>query len=249
MGVIPARFQSTRFPGKPLVDIAGKPMIQRVYEQCAKATSLASLVVATDDERIAETVISFGGRVEMTRSDHPSGTMRVMEVADKYPDFDAYINIQGDEPLIDPEQINALGELMLARQGAFVGTLIKLLNLKRDLNNPNVIKVVRQKSGKAIYFSRSVIPYLRPPRELEAYHREFGYYKHIGMYGYSKAATQEIKGMQQGGLELAEALEQLTWLENGIEIWTAVTEKETIGVDSPEDIQKVLDLLKETNLD
>ena len=249
LGVIPARFQSTRFPGKPLTDIAGKPMIQRVYERCASAAGLADVVVATDDERIATTVRNFGGKVEMTDPGHPSGTDRLLEVADRQPRFDAYINIQGDEPLIDPRQIDAVAELIFAHQGAFVGTLVKRLDLETELNNSNIVKVVRQGNGKAIYFSRSVIPHLRDPEQLQAFHETTGYFKHIGMYGYSKEAIPAIRAMSKGQLETAESLEQLRWLEHGMDIWVAETEIETIGVDRPEDVQKVVSLLIAQGLD
>lgn len=249
LGVIPARYRSTRFPGKPLTDIAGKPMIRRVYERCAQSSGLTEVLVATDDERIAETVRVFGGNVEMTDPDHPTGTDRLLEIAERFPDFDAYINIQGDEPLIDPRQIDALCDLIFERKGAFVGTLIKLLDIGEELNNPNVIKVVREKSGKAIYFSRLPIPFLRNPDHLASYHKDTGFFKHIGMYGYSREAIEEIREMEPGNLEIAESLEQLRWLENGMDIWTAETNIETKGVDVPEDVQHVLELLKEMELD
>lgn len=249
LGVIPARYKSTRFPGKPLVDIAGKSMIQRVYERCSQSQGLATVLVATDDDRIAQAVNAFGGRVEMTDPAHPTGTDRLLEIAARFPDYDAYINIQGDEPLIDPRQIDALCEIITTRTGEFVGTLIKSLDLQEELHNPNVIKVVREQSGKAIYFSRLPIPYLRDPSQLDTYHQETGFFKHIGMYGYSREAVAKIRTMAPGSLEKAESLEQLRWLENGMDIWTAETGIETKGVDVPEDVQVVLDLLKEMKLD
>lgn len=246
LGVIPARYKSVRFPGKPLIDIAGKSMIQRVYERCCKASGLAEVLVATDDERIANVVRGFGGKVEMTSPDHPTGTDRLLEVASRFSEFDAYINIQGDEPLIDPRQINSLCELIFERTGAFVGTLIKRLDLEHELHNSNVIKVVVERSGKAIYFSRNAIPFLRDSNQLESFHRKNGFFKHIGMYGYSRDAIPLIRMMERGTLETAESLEQLRWMEHGMDIWTATTSIETKGVDVPEDLQLVLNLLKES---
>ncbi len=249
LGVIPARYESTRFPGKPLVDIGGKPMIQRVYERCLQSQGLSEILVATDDDRIAETVNTFGGRVEMTDKRCLTGTDRLLEIVDRFPNFEAYINIQGDEPLIDPRQIEDLCNIITTRTGAFVATLVKLLNVREELYNPNIIKVVREKSGKAIYFSRHPIPYLRDLGQVESYHRETGFFKHIGMYGYSQEAVGQIKKMVPGNLERAESLEQLRWMEYGMDIWTAETTIETKGVDVPEDVQIVLNLLKEMKLD
>ncbi|MCL4103793.1 UNVERIFIED_CONTAM: hypothetical protein GTU68_029110 [Idotea baltica] len=208
-------------------------MIQRVYEQAMQAKGLTEVIVATDDQRIFQTVEGFGGKALMTRTEHPTGTDRLLEVVGKFPDFDAYVNVQGDEPLIDPQQIDALCALMFRQSGAFVGTLIKKLDLDRELQNPNVIKVVKEQAGKAIYFSRLPIPYA-----------EHGYWKHIGMYGYSREAISRIKTMPPGRLEKAESLEQLRWMEQGLPIWTEETEIETKGVDAPEDLEEVLALLK-----
>lgn len=244
LGVIPARFKSTRFPGKPLIDIAGKTMIQRVYEQASQAQGLTEVVVATDDLRIFQAVERFGGKALMTSAGHPTGTDRLLEVVAQFSDFDAYVNIQGDEPLIDPQQIDALCALMFRQSGAFVGTLIKKLDLERELQNPNVIKVVKEQAGKAIYFSRLPIPYQRDASQTVAYHEADGYWKHIGMYGYSREAISRIKSMPPGSLEKAESLEQLRWMEQGLPIWTEETQIETKGVDAPEDLEEVLALLK-----
>lgn len=248
LGVIPARFKSTRFPGKPLVDINGKPMIQWVYERAVKSTALSAVLVATDDERIYKAVESFGGKVTMTSESHPSGTDRLLEVAGRYPHFDAYVNVQGDEPLIDPRQIDQLCQLLESREGAFVGTLIKKLDLDRELNNPNVIKVVRDLNDRALYFSRSPIPHLRPPADPEDWHAEHGFFKHIGMYGYSSASIGAIREMERSVIEIAESLEQLRWMVNGLPIFVAETTIETKGVDAPEDLGEVLDLMTDLGM-
>lgn len=248
LGVIPARYKSVRFPGKALADIQGKPMVQWVWERSCQASGLDQVIVATDDDRIAAAVSAFGGTVAMTSPEHPSGTDRLLEVAAKHPHFDAYINIQGDEPLIDPRQINLLCELMESGEGAFVGTLYKRLDLDRELHNPNVVKVVADQRGRAIYFSRSPIPYLREQKHIRDWHAREGFHKHIGMYGYSKSALQEIEQMPRGILEQAESLEQLRWLEQGMPILLARTEIETKGVDAPEDLQEVLELLADRSI-
>lgn len=237
LGVIPARYQSTRLPGKPLVSIAGKPMIQRVWEQVNKAQLVAHVVVATDDERIFRAVTEFGGQAVMTDPAHPSGTDRIIEVAQKMTGFDAYINIQGDEPLIDPRQIDQVADL-LRSPGAYVATLVKKLDLATELHSPNTAKVVRDQEGKAIYFSRSPIPFLRD-QKAEEWHARNGYFKHIGMYGYRKEALPLIQAMSRGLLEQAESLEQLRWLEHGLPIVVGETELESHGVDVPADIAKV----------
>lgn len=239
LGVIPARYASTRFPGKPLVDIAGKSMIQRVYEQASKAQGLAAVYVATDDPRIFDHVLGFGGSVVMTSSAHPSGTDRILEVATQMPDFDAYINIQGDEPYIDPSQIDQVCEILRSRSGAFVGTLVKRLHDLRELDNPNTIKAVYALDGQAIYFSRSPIPHMRDPQMRDAWMQERGFFKHIGIYGYSKDGLAAIRTMQRGALEKAESLEQLRWMEHGMPIYLAETKLETQSVDVPEDLAKL----------
>jgi 3-deoxy-manno-octulosonate cytidylyltransferase (CMP-KDO synthetase) len=239
LGVIPARYASTRFPGKPLIDIAGKTMIQRVYEQSRKAAGLADVLVATDDQRIHDHVVAFGGRAIMTSDRHPSGTDRILEVAGRLPHHDAYINIQGDEPYIDPSQIDQVCEILRGRQGAFVGTLVKRLHDLEALHNPNTIKAVFGLDGRAIYFSRSPIPFLRDPQMADEWQRERGYYKHIGIYGYSKEGLAAIGHMQRGLLERAESLEQLRWMEHGMPIYVAETLLETQSVDAPEDLKKL----------
>lgn len=239
LGVIPARFASTRFPGKPLVDIRGKTMVQRVYEQACKSAGLADVVVATDDDRIFRHVLEIGGKAMMTSDNHPSGTDRILEVAEKMPDFEAYVNIQGDEPFIDPAQIDQVCAILTAGNGAFVGTLVKRMHDLQALQNPNTIKAVFGNDGRAIYFSRSPIPYLRDPDMLAQWEQERGFFKHIGIYGYSKDGLAQIKKMARGYLERAESLEQLRWMEHGLPIFIAETKLETQSVDSPEDLEKL----------
>lgn len=242
LGIIPARYASTRFPGKPLVDICGKSMIQRVYEQASKAITLHKVVVATDDERIFEHVIGFGGKAVMTDSTHQSGTDRCAEVAGKYVDFEGFINIQGDEPLIDPKQIDLLGN-KLSEKEVELATLIKKIESSDELFNNNIPKVVCKANGEAAYFSRESIPHLRgvDPSEWLQKHT---FYKHIGIYAYRAAALQQITRLPVSKLEKAESLEQLRWIENGYRIHTVVTDIETQAIDTPEDLEKVIQLIK-----
>lgn len=238
IGIIPARFGSTRFPGKPLVVIDGKTMIQRVYEQCSKAKSLASVIVATDDERIAEHVRSFNGQVMLTASHHQSGTDRCAEVVKEYAGkCDAVINIQGDEPFINPLQIDALGEAFTNGETQLV-TMKKKLVTEADIQNPNVVKVTCDANGKALYFSRSAIPYRRNPEA------SIVYYKHIGIYGYRKQTLLNITKLPLSSLESAENLEQLRWLENGYPITVVETDIENIAIDTPDDLARVEKYLK-----
>lgn len=230
LGIIPARFASTRFPGKPLIDIGGKTMIRRVYEQALKAKSLSDLIIATDDQRIYDEVLSFGGKVHMT-ADHQNGTERCAEVLHVI-GADAVINIQGDEPFIHPEQIDLLASLFSDPQ-CQIGTLIKVSDDVSLLEKVSIIKAVVDKHFKALYFSRSVIPYLRNPDANPTF------YKHIGIYGYRADVLKEIVKLKASPLELAESLEQLRWLENGYRIQTAVTTHESISVDVPEDLERI----------
>lgn len=231
LGVIPARFASTRFPGKPLVEIKGKTMIQRVYEQSIQA-NLHKVVIATDDERIAEEVIRFGGEFVMTASTHQSGTDRCAEVVKNLPGYDVVINIQGDEPFIDPKQINLICDCF-SDEKVQLATLIKEIHSEDELFNPNIPKVVIGAQQQALYFSRHPIPYLRNP----AHAHQF--YKHIGIYGYKIATLLEITKLNPSSLELAESLEQLRWIENGYQIQTKLTDIETIAIDSPSDLLKI----------
>lgn len=239
LGIIPARYASTRFPGKPLTDIGGKTMIRRVYEQSVRAKCLGRVVVATDDERIAAEVKSFGGEFVMTSDQHRSGTDRCAEVLTKTPGaWDAVINIQGDEPFIQPEQIDLLGSLFSDGE-VLIGTLVKKLSDSSDLDNPNTMKVVLDAKGNGMYFSRSAIPFIRSAEKKSDWLNHHFFYKHIGIYGYRPQTLLELTKLAPGKLETAESLEQLRWLENGYRIRTAFTELETISVDVPEDIGKL----------
>ncbi|HOO24279.1 MAG TPA: 3-deoxy-manno-octulosonate cytidylyltransferase [Paludibacteraceae bacterium] len=244
LGIIPARYASTRFPGKPLADIEGKPMIQRVYEQASK--SLSDVVVATDDQRIFNAVKAFGGKVVMTSNAHQTGTDRCYEALTKIEgNFDVVINIQGDEPFIDPRQIEAV-KSCFDDSRTEIATLVKPFKASataHDLQNPNSPKVIFNDNHEAIYFSRSVIPYLRNVDENEwvAHHQ---YYKHIGLYAYKSAILAKIVTLPQSDLEKAESLEQLRWLENGLCIKVAITDLESISIDTPADLEKAIQLLK-----
>jgi 3-deoxy-manno-octulosonate cytidylyltransferase (CMP-KDO synthetase) len=238
LGVIPARFASTRFPGKPLADLAGKTMIQRVYEQCKKSARLTEVVVATDHLKIMETVQAFGGVVCLTSEHHPSGTDRCFEAMQQQEQtFDYVINIQGDEPFIAPQQIDLLASLLDGR--AELATLIKTIGHSENIFNPNVVKVVVNRAGEALYFSRSPLPHVRSTAAEEWLNKHV-FYKHIGMYGYRTDVLAKITQLPVSTLERAESLEQLRWLENGYRIQTAVTDFETLGIDTPEDLTAAL---------
>lgn len=238
LGVIPARYASTRFPGKPLVDIQGKSMIRRVYEQAAKASGIDKVVVATDDERIAAEVKSFGGEFIMTHSQHQSGTDRCAEVVEKVPGFDVVVNIQGDEPFIDPAQIDLLISCFTDPQ-VQLATLIKGIHTPEELFNHNLPKVILNSKREAVYFSRQTIPYIRNA-EKENWLKAHQFYKHIGIYGYTVPVLLEITKLAPSSLEIAESLEQLRWVENGYSIQTRVTTIETIAIDTPEDLNKII---------
>jgi 3-deoxy-manno-octulosonate cytidylyltransferase (CMP-KDO synthetase) len=241
LGIIPARYASSRFPGKPLVDIAGKSMIQRVYEQAKKCTDLTEVIVATDDNRIFDHVTAFGGVAVMTSPDHQSGTDRCAEVALAHPQYHVVINIQGDEPYIDPEQITKLAGCF-ATPETQIATLVKQVKTEQELHNPNTPKVIVNKLSEAAYFSRSAIPHIRG--EEQANWLEFyPFFKHIGIYGYRADVLQEITKLPISALEKAESLEQLRWIENGYRIKVAETELETYAVDTPEDVDKLAPLL------
>lgn len=242
LGLIPARYASSRFPGKPLADIGGKPMIQRVYEQASKV--LPDVYVATDDQRIEDAVKAFGGRVVMTATTHQSGTDRCAEALAKVEaatgrKFHAVINIQGDEPFISPVQIELLAGAFL-KPDTEIATLVKVADNKQDLFNPNKPKVVVSAQGNALYFSRSVVPYLRGVDENE-WHLKHKYYNHIGLYGYRSDILNQITKLQRGTLEACESLEQLRWLENGYQIAVMETELESLSIDTPEDLQALKD--------
>ncbi|MDR1021920.1 MAG: 3-deoxy-manno-octulosonate cytidylyltransferase [Prevotellaceae bacterium] len=240
IAIIPARYASTRFPGKPLADVGGKPMVQRVYEQAQRA--FAHVFVATDDERIAAAVKNFGGKVIMTSASHRSGTDRCAEAALKAETalgqkFDVVVNVQGDEPFIAPLQLEQL-------KGCFtdadvqLATLVKTFGKGEDVFSPNSPKVVVDASSHALYFSRSVVPYLRSAAQAQ-WPESFPFYKHVGLYAYRTDTLQRICRLPQSQLELAEELEQLRWIENGYRIKVAVTELETWAIDTPEDLEKL----------
>lgn len=238
LGIIPARYGSTRFPGKPLVDIDGKTMIQRVYEQAKSCTSLTDVIVATDDERIFNEVTRFGGKVVMTSTSHQSGTDRCAEVVNKLnKKHDIIINIQGDEPFIDPKQITQLCNCFLDEKTQ-IATLIKGITDQADLFNENKVKVTFNTNYFAIYFSRNAIPFFRG-ETYENWLKKHNYFKHIGIYGYKIEILKEITLLKPSKLELAEGLEQLRWLENGYNIKIAETELEAISIDTPEDVVKL----------
>jgi 3-deoxy-manno-octulosonate cytidylyltransferase (CMP-KDO synthetase) len=239
LGIIPARYASTRFPAKALVNINGKSMIQRVYEQAIKSESIHKVIVATDHTEIFDHVKSFKGNVVMTSPDHQSGTDRCYEayIANKE-NFDFIINIQGDEPFIKPEQINLLASC-LNEVNVELATLIKKISDVETLFNPNTPKVIINKFDEAIYFSRQTIPYLRGVKN-EDWLSKHTFYKHIGIYAYRTDILAQITSLKISSLEQAESLEQLRWIENGFKIKTAITEFESQGIDTPEDLEKVL---------
>jgi 3-deoxy-manno-octulosonate cytidylyltransferase (CMP-KDO synthetase) len=239
IGIIPARYASTRFPAKPLVDIAGKSMIQRVYEQCKKSKSLSEVVVATDHELIFRAVEEFGGKAVMTAENHPSGTDRCYEAFQKSGgDFDYAINIQGDEPFIEPEQIDLLADLLQSNQTQ-IATLANKITQSQELFDTNAVKVVRNGEDEGIYFSRSPIPFLRGV-ERENWVNQQDYFRHLGIYAFRSDVLAQITRLPMGKLEQAESLEQLRWLENGYSIKVGITPHKSVGIDSPEDLEKVL---------
>lgn len=242
IGIIPARYASTRFPGKPLAMLEGKPIIQHVYEQASKA--LETVVVATDDQRIYDTVCKFGGKVVMTRSDHKNGTERIEEASGKIDtDFDVVINIQGDEPFIHKSQIETVMKCF-DDERTQIATLGKPFETLEALKNPNSPKIVVDNYGFALYFSRSVIPFIRGKVE-DAWLGSYPFLKHIGLYAYKKEVLQTITRLPQSSLEKAESLEQLRWLQNGYKIRVGLTDVETVGIDTPEDLERAKTFLRE----
>jgi 3-deoxy-manno-octulosonate cytidylyltransferase (CMP-KDO synthetase) len=241
VGIIPARFASTRFPGKPLALIAGKPLIQHVVEQCQKAKSLSEVIVATDDTRIWEVAQNFC-RVEMTRPEHPSGSDRIAEVAERC-ECDAIVNIQGDEPLIEPSVIDAVANALAQNEMSTAATRIKN---PAELDNPNVVKVVVNAAGRALYFSRRTIPYLREAASGSTSEQlaAFAFLKHLGIYGYRRETLLRLVKFPVSPLEAAEKLEQLRALENGIPIAVVQVAYDSVGVDAPEDVEWVERFLK-----
>lgn len=253
IAIIPARYASTRFPGKPLAELGGKPVIQRVYEQAVSV--LGEAYVATDDERIFNKVEEFGGRAVMTRTDHKSGTDRIEEAVEKisrsensgarYEDS-VIINVQGDEPFIQRSQIETLCQLFDDPQTQ-IGTLGKRFDSIEAAENPNSPKIVTDVNGFALYFSRSVIPFIRG-KEKSEWMQQYPFLKHLGIYAYRREVLAEITKLPQSPLEIAESLEQLRWLQNGYRIRVGETTVETVGIDTPEDLQRAEAFLTESHL-
>ena len=249
LALIPARYASTRFPAKPLADILGKPMIQHVYERAARL--FEHCYVATDDTRIADAVKAFGGNVVMTSTEHRSGTDRCREALEKVSaetgiEFDVVVNIQGDEPYIQTEQLELI-KSCFADRDTQIATLVKPFSSDEDIFNPNLPKVVLNAHSEAMYFSRSPIPYLRnlPQEEWQSAHT---YLKHIGLYAYKSNILKEITSLEAGELEKLESLEQLRWIENGYKIKVAKTEFESYAIDTPEDLERLLEVLKRNTI-
>lgn len=240
IGIIPARYASTRFPGKPLAILGGKTVIERVYEQVQQV--LEAVYVATDDERIYDAVKAFGGQAVMTSANHKSGTDRIAEAVKIIGgDYDVVVNVQGDEPFIQPEQIETLCHCF-DDPSTQIATLGKRFTDMASVENPNSPKIVVDNRGFAMYFSRSVIPYIRSA-EQETWLEHYPYLKHLGIYAYRTKVLEEVTHLPQSSLEVAESLEQLRWLQNGYRIKVAETEFETVGIDTPEDLQKAEEFL------
>lgn len=236
VGIIPARYASTRFPGKPLALIKGKPMIQRVYEQALKS-KLDAVVIATDDVRIADAVMDFGGQYVMTSPNHRSGTDRCCEALDLLKTkYDAVVNIQGDEPFIDPKQIDLLVDLIL-RDDTPLASLAKRIDDADELFSPNAVKVVVNQEGNALYFSRNPIPFMRNV-DRDEWLAKGRFYKHIGIYAYKADVLHQVARMEPSALEQAESLEQLRWLENGLAIRMALSDADNISIDTPDDLHR-----------
>ncbi|MGB7464367.1 MAG: 3-deoxy-manno-octulosonate cytidylyltransferase [Candidatus Acidiferrum sp.] len=237
--VIPSRYAATRLPGKPLVNLAGKPMVQRVYEQAKLAQTVHRVLVATDDQRIVDAVLAFGGEARMTRSDHRTGTERIAEVA-AHEAGDVFVNIQGDEPLIDPVAVDTAVAALLEDPPAQIATVATPIRHVPDIMDPNVVKTVLDFDSNALYFSRAPIPWVRDtPQKVHV-----KYWKHLGLYVFQRDALLEYPTLPQGELEKIEQLEQLRWLENGWKIRVAEVEHDAVSVDAPEDVTRVEKLLQ-----
>ena len=244
IGIIPARYASTRFPGKPLALLSGKPVIQHVYEKVAAV--LEAAYVATDDERIYQTVKSFGGNVVMTRTDHKSGTDRIEEAIEKIGgDWDVIVNVQGDEPFVAKSQLDTICHCF-DDATTQIATLGKPFTSMEAVENPNSPKIVVDNLGFAMYFSRSVIPFVRG-KEKEEWLQHYPFLKHLGIYAYRKEVLKQVTQLPQSSLELAESLEQLRWLQNGYKIKVGTTDVETVGIDTPQDLERAEAFLKEMN--
>ncbi|MEO8591227.1 MAG: 3-deoxy-manno-octulosonate cytidylyltransferase [Flavobacteriales bacterium] len=238
LGIIPARYASSRLPGKPLVDIGGKSMVQRVVEQARKAAGLHAVVVATDDERIADHVRSFGGDAVLTSPDHPSGTDRCFEALIKAgrTHYDAVVNIQGDEPFIEPDQIDELCNALVGAPGG-IATLAQVVTDDRDLDDPGEVLIATDVNMDALYFSRAAIPFLRDASD-QPRHARFRYLKHVGLYGYRADVLEKLVALKPSPLERAESLEQLRWLENGFAVRIGLTTHPSFCVDTPADLEE-----------
>ena len=242
IGIIPARYASTRFPGKPLAMLGGKPVIQHVYEKVAAV--LEEAYVATDDERIFKAVEAFGGKAVMTRTDHKSGTDRIEEAIEKIGgDWDIIVNVQGDEPFVAKSQLDTICHCF-DDPTTQIASLGKAFTSMEAVENPNSPKIAVSNQGFALYFSRSVIPYVRG-KERKDWLSHFPYLKHLGIYAYRKEVLREVTQLPQSSLEIAESLEQLRWLQNGYKIKVGTTDVETVGIDTPEDLQRAEEFLKE----
>ena len=241
IGLIPARYASTRFPGKPLALLNGKPVIQHVYEQAVKV--LDAVYVATDDERIYNKVLAFGGKAVMTSTEHHSGTDRIEEALEKVGgDFDVVVNIQGDEPFIAQSQIETLCQCFVDK-ATQIATLGKPFECIEAAENPNSPKIVVDNRGYALYFSRSIIPFVRGT-ERQDWLPKYPFLKHLGIYAYRTNVLKEITKLPQSSLELAESLEQLRWLQNGYRIKVGLTDVETVGIDTPDDLQRAEEFIR-----
>lgn len=229
--IIPARYGSSRLEGKPLIEVAGKTIIQWVYEKAQMSKLADMIIVATDDERIFNTVKAFGGNVEMTSTAHKCGSDRIREVVDRHPEIDYIVNLQGDEPLIEPSAIDEVARNVIEDSSADISTLVRVLTSAEDIDNPNLVKCVRDKNGFALYFSRSKIPYERNPICGE-------FYGHLGIYGYKREALIKMTTLAQTPLEKTESLEQLRALENGMKIKTSVVNFVPVGIDTADDLEK-----------
>jgi 3-deoxy-manno-octulosonate cytidylyltransferase (CMP-KDO synthetase) len=239
--IIPSRYASTRLPGKPLADIAGKPMIQRVYEQAVRAEKLEAVVVATDNPKVYDTVVTFGGKAVMTRENHVNGTDRLAEAVEQFEDVDVVVNVQGDEPLITPDVINALCHVFEESPDLDMATVATPL-LESEYNEPSAVKVVMNRKGEAMYFSRSLIPYPRNP-----FYDTIKPYKHIGIYAYRRDFLLQYAKMESTPMETVESLEQLRVLENGYTIKVIVTNHQFMGIDTPEDLEHIREYFVKEN--
>lgn len=238
LAIIPARYGSSRFPGKPLVNIEGKTMIQRVFEKASAAYEVDKVIVATDDQRIYDHVQAFGGTVMMTASTHRSGTDRCGEVATLISEYEIIVNIQGDEPFIPSEMIDELVVFFRTNPDRKIATLVKMIEESTHLFSPHTVKTVMDQHGNALYFSRQPIPYQRGVLEIDWFENH-DYYKHIGMYAFNRNTLLELVKLPISKLEQAEHLEQLRWLENGYTVAVGVTQHESIGIDTPEDLSRL----------